>query len=158
MKTTFLKTYTHPFRVTSVVLSFHKNSWRPSRNEFIERTNVTELNIFYNILMQSGKNTNYTKNPHWLRWPVQIGCHSSQNKSLTKLYSEEVARLYFEDLLVNCKAFTVANNIIQNRTIPYISFHDLQQILHFIIQLYKHDKFVFYITNVQIYIYIYIYI
>ena len=64
--------------------------------------------------MQSVKNTNYTKNPHWLHWPVQTGCHSSQNKSLTKLYLEQVARLYFEDLLVNCnklyKAFKVANN------------------------------------------------
>ena len=79
-----------------------KKNLPPKKKILIEKPSETELSTFYSSLMQSEKNPAILRILPGFADNFKPDAIQYENKLLTKLYSEELVNLSFEDLLIKC--------------------------------------------------------
>ena len=79
-----------------------KKNFPPKKKILIEKPSETELSTFYSSLRQSEKNPAILRILPGFADNFKPDAIQYENKLLTKLYSEELVNLSFEDLLIKC--------------------------------------------------------
>ena len=103
--------------ITSPTNHLHQLNLPPKKKILIEEPSEDKVSTFYLSLMQSEKNPATLRILPGFADKFKPGAIQYENKLLTKLYSEELVNLSFEDLLIKCNSIYETITITQKEAL-----------------------------------------